>query len=92
MAALDAGVIKSYVELGLSVGVVASVAFNPVKDTGLRLLNLDQAVPINTTRIAVRKGHYLRGIAYRFIEWCAPTLTEIVVRNAMAPPRGLEIE
>ncbi|QDX82290.1 transcriptional regulator [Denitratisoma sp. DHT3] len=92
MAALDADVIKSYVELGLGVGVVASVAFNPAKDTGLRLLNLDRDFPINTTRIAVRKGHYLRGFAYRFIEWCAPTLTEIVVRNAMAPPREPEIE
>jgi len=92
MAALDADVIKSYVELGLGIGIVASMAFNPAKDSGLRLLSGDHLFPLNTTRIAVRKGHYLRGYAYRFIEWCAPTLTEIVVRNAMVPAKEIEID
>ena len=92
MAALDADVIKSYVELGLGVGILASMAFNPAKDTGLRLLPGNHLFPLNTTLIAVRKGHYLRGYAYRFIEWCTPTLTEPVVRNAMAPAKELDID
>jgi LysR family transcriptional regulator, cys regulon transcriptional activator len=39
----------------------------------------------NTTHIAVRRGHYLRGYAYRFIELCEPALTEAVIRSGVAP-------
>jgi LysR family transcriptional regulator, cys regulon transcriptional activator len=87
MAALDADVIKTYVELGLGIGIVASGAFSPTRDAGLRLLNSAHLFASNTTRIAVRKGHYLRGYAYRFLEYCAPVLTEQTVRNAVAPDR-----
>jgi LysR family cys regulon transcriptional activator len=67
MSALDADVIKTYVELGLGVGIVASMAWHPKKDEGLALLDGTNIFPANTTRIAVRRGHYLRGFAYRFI-------------------------
>jgi LysR family cys regulon transcriptional activator len=87
MSALDADVIKSYVELGLGIGIVASVAFNPAKDDGLRLLDSAHLFPPNTTRIAIRRGHYLRGYAYRFLEYCSPVLTEAAVRAAVAPTR-----
>ncbi len=85
MSALDADVIKTYVELGLGVGIVASMAFNPVRDTGLSLLDSVHLFETNTTRIAVRRGRYLRGYAYRFIELCEPTLTEALVRSGVAP-------
>ncbi len=87
MSALDADVIKTYVELGLGIGIVASMAFNPARDGGLRLLDSAHLFAANTTRIAVRKGHYLRGYAYRFLEYCSPVLTEQAVRNAVAPTR-----
>ena len=87
MSALDADVIKSYVELGLGIGIVASVAFNAAKDDGLRLLDSAHLFPPNTTRIAIRRGHYLRGYAYRFLEYCSPVLTEAAVRAAVAPTR-----
>ena len=92
MAALDADVIKTYVELGLGIGIVASGAFNPVRDAGLRLLDSSHLFAANTTRIAVRKGHYLRGYAYRFLEYCSPVLTEQTVRNAVAPDRDSDAE
>jgi len=85
MSALDADVIKTYVELGLGVGIVASMAWHPKKDEGLALLDGAGIFPANTTRIAVRRGHYLRGFAYRFIELCAADLTEGAVRAALAP-------
>jgi len=85
MSALDADVIKTYVELGLGVGIVASMAWHPKKDEGLALLEGEDVFPINVTRIGVRRGHYLRGYAYRFIELCAPGLTETAVRAALAP-------
>jgi LysR family cys regulon transcriptional activator len=80
LSALDADVIKAYVELGLGVGIVASQAFDPVRDTGLRLIETDHLFQENTSRIAVRRGAYLRGYAYRFIEYCSPALTEQVVK------------
>lgn len=80
MSALDADVIKTYVELGLGVGLLASMAFNPAKDIGLRMLDCSHLFEGNVTRIAVRKGRYLRGFAYRFIELCSPSLTEQELR------------
>ncbi|RXF07772.1 transcriptional regulator, partial [Enterococcus faecalis] len=59
MSALDADVIKTYVELGLGVGILASMAFSPERDPGLRMLDSDALFAGNVTRIAVRRGHYL---------------------------------
>jgi LysR family cys regulon transcriptional activator len=88
MSALDADVIKTYVELGLGVGILASMAFNPARDPGLRKLDSDSLFTANVTRIAVRRGHYLRGFAYRFIALCAPELTQAVVADAVAGGAG----
>ncbi len=83
MSALDADVIKTYVEVGLGVGVIASMAFDPVRDVGLRSLDASHLFPPNTTRIAVRRGHYLRGYAYRFLAECSAALTAAVVKEAL---------
>ena len=85
MTALDADVIKAYVELGLGVGIVASMAYDEKRDPGLRLLQSQGLFERNTSRIAVRQGRYLRGFAYRFIELCSAELTESVVRSSIAP-------
>ena len=83
MSALDADVIKTYVEVGLGVGIIASMAFDPLRDMGLKSLDASHLFPPNTTRIAVRRGHYLRGYAYRFIEECSAALTPQVVKGAL---------
>lgn len=80
LSALDADVIKAYVELGLGIGIVASHAFDPARDPRLRLIDADHLFEANVSRIAVRRGTYLRGYAFRFIEYCSPKLTEQVVR------------
>jgi LysR family cys regulon transcriptional activator len=84
MAALDADVIKTYVEIGLGVGIVASMAYDPERDVGLALLESHHLFPRSTSRIAVRRGRFLRGFAYRFIALCAPGLTETVVKSSAA--------
>lgn len=84
MAALDADVIKSYVEIGLGVGIVASMAYDPERDVGLTLLDSHHLFPRSTSRIAVRRGRFLRGFAYRFIALCAPGLTESVIKSSNA--------
>jgi LysR family cys regulon transcriptional activator len=83
MSALDADVIKTYVEVGLGVGIIASMAFDPVRDVGLKRIDAAHLFPPNTTRIAVRRGHYLRGYAYRFLEECSSALTPAVVKGAL---------
>ena len=84
MSALDADVIKTYVELGMGIGIIASMAFSPVKDTDLRLLKCDHLFDANTTYIALRHANYLRSFAYRFIELCSPALNEATVRARLA--------
>jgi LysR family cys regulon transcriptional activator len=85
MSALDADVIKTYVELGLGIGIVASMAFNPARDARLNLLDSSHLFQKNITNISVRRGHYLRGYAYRFIELCLPSLTESAIRSNVRP-------
>ncbi len=93
MSALDADVIKTYVELHLGVGIVAEMAYQAQKDAGLTMLLAPEAFPLNTTHIAVRRGHYLRGFAYRFIALCADKLDEATVRAALSGPRdGLDLD
>ena len=71
MSALDADVIKTYVELGMGVGIVNNVAYDVERDYRLKQIQTD-IFGVNTTWIAVRKGHLLRGYGYEFISLCAP--------------------
>jgi LysR family cys regulon transcriptional activator len=81
LSALDADVIKTYVELGIGVGIIASIAFDPIKDRRLCQLEVD-LFGQNTTWVAVRRGHLLRGFGYRFVELCSPTLDLVRLRQA----------
>jgi len=91
MSALDADVIKTYVELGLGVGIIASMAYQKERDMHLNVLKSDHLFGTNTTRIAVRRGHYLRGFAYKFIELCSANLTEAQVKVALKPEEQAEL-
>jgi LysR family cys regulon transcriptional activator len=88
-------VIKTYVELGMGVGIVASIAFDAERDRNLRALDAGHLFEVNTTRLAFRKGAFLRRYAYAFIETFAPPLTREVVEAAAAaaaagpPPASL---
>ena len=84
LAAMDADVIKTYVQLGLGVGIVAGVAYEAERDTQLSAIDAGRLFGINLTKLAVRRGNYLRGYVYAFIESFAPTLTRSVVENALA--------
>ncbi len=75
LTAIDADVIKTYVELELGVGILARMAFNPKRDRNLRALDLSHLFQPSTTRVAFRKNEYLRGYVYDFFEMFAPHLT-----------------
>jgi len=81
LSALDADVIKSYVKLGMGIGIVASVSVDEHRDPGIRKLDCSHLFAENTSRIAVRKGHLLRRYAYQFIEMCSPNLNEKSIRS-----------
>jgi LysR family cys regulon transcriptional activator len=87
LSAMDADVIKTYVELGLGVGIVASIAFDEERDRHLRAIDARHLFAINTTNIAVRRGAVLRRYVYDFITTFVPHLTEAVVRRAQAAPK-----
>lgn len=84
LSAMDADVIKTYVELGMGVGIVASIAYDADRDRNLRALDAGHLFEVNMTRLAFRKGAFLRGYAYAFIETFAPPLTRDVVEAAAA--------
>ncbi|MDB5895403.1 MAG: transcriptional regulator [Rhodoferax sp.] len=83
LTAMDADVIKTYVELGMGVGIVASIAFEAERDTGLRAIDAGPLFGINLTKLAVRKGSYIRGYVYAFIASFAPSLPREVVELAL---------
>lgn len=90
MSALDTDVIKTYVGLGLGVGIIASIGYVPGREPGLALIETGDLFAVNVARIAVRRGHYLRGFGYRFIELCSADLDEASVRQAVSPSRDAE--
>jgi len=93
MSAMDTDVLKTYVELGLGVGIIAAMAFDAKRDVGLRLIESGHLFEPNTALIAVRRGAYLRNYAYRFIELSSPSLSEEAVKAAvMADKAGPAIE
>ena len=88
LSAMDADVIKTYVELGMGAGIVASIAYEAERDTGLRAIDAGHLFGINLTRLAVRRGSYLRGYVYAFIESFAPTLNRAIVEKALQDESG----
>jgi LysR family transcriptional regulator, cys regulon transcriptional activator len=88
MSAMDTDVLKAYVELGLGVGIIAAMAFDPRRDASLKLIDAAHLFEANMTVIAVRRGSYLRNYAYRFIELCSPALPEAMVRAAVLSDQG----
>lgn len=92
LTALDADVIKTYVELGLGVGIMAAMAFNAKRDRGLKALDASHLFESSTTRLGVKRGAYLRRYAYEFIELFAPHLPRSIVEPAVMGAEGSRYE
>jgi LysR family cys regulon transcriptional activator len=83
LAAIDADVIKTYVSLGLGLGIIAHQAYDATRDAGLAALEAGQLFGSNTTRIGLRRGTHVRRFEYDFIELFAPQLSRRTVDMAM---------
>jgi LysR family cys regulon transcriptional activator len=83
LTAIDADVIKTYVELGLGIGILAQMAFEPSRDRHLRAIDASHLFEPSTTRIGISRNSYLRKYVYDFIEMFAPHLDRATVAAAM---------
>ena len=90
--ATDADVIKTYVRLGLGVGIVASMAYDPDIDSSLIALDASHLFKPSTTKIGFRRGTYLRSYMYDFIELFAPHLKKPVVEKAVRTASKEELD
>ena len=83
LSAIDADIIKTYVSLGLGVGIVAQMAFDPEQDRTLRAIDCAHLFEPSTTRIGLHRNAWLRGYTYDFIEQFASALSREVVDQAL---------
>ncbi len=87
LEAIDADVIKTYVELGMGVGIIAGLAYSATRDGGLAAIPAGHLFGMNVSRIALKEGAYLRGYVYTFIELMAPNLSRKLVEQVLAGER-----
>ena len=90
--AADADVIKTYVRLGLGIGIVAKMAYDAQADSDLVALDASHLFGASLTKIGFRRGTFLRGFMYEFIEALAPHLTKEVVSEAFSRHSKVELD
>jgi LysR family cys regulon transcriptional activator len=84
LEAIDADVIKTYVELGLGVGIIAGMAFDAGRDQLLRSIPAGHLFGTNVSRVAIKQGAYLRSYVYTFIELMTPALNRKRIEQLMS--------
>jgi LysR family cys regulon transcriptional activator len=90
--ATDADVIKTYVRLGVGVGVIATMAIDPRIDSDLVAIDASHLFNSSTTKIGFRRGTFLRGYMFDFIERFAPHLNRDLVTKAVLLKNNAEID
>ncbi|OZG73491.1 transcriptional regulator CysB [Hahella sp. CCB-MM4] len=90
--AADADVIKTYVRLGLGVGIIARMAYDPQADSDLVALDASRMFRPSTTKIGFRRGTFLRGYMYEFIHRFAPHLTRELVDEVVTKHTKAEVD
>lgn len=83
----NADVVKAYVEQGLGVTVLPDLTYDPARDTGLSVLNLDHLFPVSETYVVLNRQHYLREYAYAFLAILAPHLSRQTIANYLSGKR-----
>jgi LysR family cys regulon transcriptional activator len=92
LTAVDADVIKTYVRLGLGVGIMARMAYDPLMDADLAALDAGHLFGVSTTHVGLRRDMFIRGFIYEFIRLFAPHLTRERVDEAMERREKREID
>lgn len=89
LEAIDADVIKTYVELGLGVGIIAGMAFDPERDRNLRAISVGHLFGSNVSRVAIKQGAYLRSYVYTFIELLTPNLSRKLIEQMLSGKKDI---
>lgn len=84
LTAADSDVIKTYVRLGLGIGIVAHMAVDPVADSDLVAVDASHLFESSTTKIGIRRGTFMRTYMYDFVKRMAPHLDRETVEAALA--------
>jgi LysR family cys regulon transcriptional activator len=92
LTARDADVIKTYVRLGLGIGIVAAVAMDAEDDADLVSIDASHLLPVHTTWIGFSRGGLLRHYMYEFIALFAPHLSRRLVDRASGQPDQARVE
>lgn len=92
LTARDADVIKTYVRLGLGIGIVADVAIDAEKDADLLSIDASHLFPVHTTWAGFMRGSLLRGYMYDFLQLLAPHLTRRLVERASIASTQAEVD
>src|SRR5690606_7183390 len=83
LRAIDADVSKTYVELGLGIAILASITFDPLRDTGLRCIPAHHLFSASPLGVVLRPHSYLRHFAFALIRLFAPHITQIQIQQAL---------
>ena len=83
LEAIDADVIKTYVELGMGIGIIASMAYDAERDRNLKAIPVGHLFGPNVSRLAIKQGAYLRSYVFTFMELLAPTLNRKLIEQVM---------
>jgi LysR family cys regulon transcriptional activator len=92
LTARDADVIKTYVRLGLGIGIIASMAIDPKEDADLVQIDTSHLFPAHTTWIGFRRGGLLRKYQLDFVQLFAPQLTRRVIERAAGAATQADVE
>jgi len=86
LEAIDSDVIKTYVRLGMGVGIVAEMAMNEKNEEDLVSRPLGHLLGHNVARVAFKRGAYLRNFVLEFAHMLNPSLTHQALQDAMHTP------
>jgi LysR family transcriptional regulator, cys regulon transcriptional activator len=84
LTAIDADVIKTYVKLGLGIGLVATMAYDQKRDEGLVMLDASHVFPASTTYLGVKRQTVLRSYLVEFIAQLVPHLARATLLRELA--------
>ncbi len=83
LSAIDADVIKTYVELGLGIAILPTVAYEPARDRNLQVRDASTLFEPTITRIEIRRSSFLRDYMYDFIRLVAPSWNRAMITQIM---------
>ncbi|KKB65375.1 transcriptional regulator [Robbsia andropogonis] len=92
LEAIDSDVIKTYVELGLGVGIMSDMAYQADRDKSLKAMSVGHLFGSNVTRIALKQGAYLRSYIYTLVELLSPQTDRKLLDQALRGNEGERYE